>query len=378
MQRIAFLLCVLLLMPAVPARTQAPAKTSSGKTYAADAEFPLADDHFNTLYGRADGRYAWEHWHGSVRRWQKRFRADLEKTLGLDRMRSEMKGFVPTARQIDSEDLGFATRERWEVWTEPDVLLPVVVLRPAGVPGPLPLMITPHGHSKNTELFAGVYWDENDRVLAEDGERNIALQAVREGFLAIAPTARAFGKTRTLQDLKADATSSCHDYMLHDLLIGRTPVGERVWDIMKLIDWALADLQADPDRIVVSGHSGGGTATLYAGAVDTRIAVCIPSGAFSSYEASIGNIRHCECNYLPGMLNLGNMGDVAGLVAGRNLLIIQGKDDTIFPLEAAKAEFRKTEAIFKAAGQGACALAVGDGGHRYYKAPAWKFIHEHL
>ena len=225
---------------------------------------------------------------------------------------------------------------------------------------------------------AGVYWNDEDRSLAEDGERNIALQAVQEGFVAIAPTARAFGKTRTAPDLASDATSSCHDYMLRDLLVGRTPVGERVWDIMKIIDWSLENLPVDPGKIVVSGHSGGGTATLYAGAVDTRIAVCIPSGAFSSYEKSIGTIRHCECNYLPGMLNLGNMGDVAGLVAGRHLCIIQGKDDGIFPVDGAREEFTKTEEIFKAAGKGSCRLAVGNGGHRYYKDPAWKFIHECL
>ena len=87
--------------------------------------------------------------------------------------------------------------------------------------------------------------------LAEDGERNIALQAVQEGFVAIAPTARAFGKTRTAPDLASDATSSCHDYMLRDLLVGRTPVGERVWDIMKIIDWALGNLPVDGKNIIV-------------------------------------------------------------------------------------------------------------------------------
>ncbi len=340
--------------------------------------FPTAETHFDALYANAEGKYAWRNWKGSFRSWQKHFRADLEKTLGVDRMRREMKDFVPTATRLDCEDLGFATRERWEIRTEPDVLLPIVILRPKDIQGKVPVMITPHGHSKNTEMYAGIYWNESDRELAEDGERNIAWQAVQEGFIAIAPTARAFGKTRTRLDLAADATCSCHDYMLQDQLVGRTPVGDRVWDIMKIIDWALAELPADPDRVIVSGHSGGGTATLYAGAVDTRIALCLPSGSFSSYEESIGTQRHCECNYLPGIMNLGNMGDVAGLVAGRHLCIIQGKDDGIFPEHGVRSEFAKTEEIFKAAGKGSCALAVCDGGHRYYKEPAWKFIHENL
>ena len=336
------------------------------------------EDHFAALYSGAEGRYAWRGWKGSFRKWQKNFRAELEETLGITRISKELKDFKPSAVQIDNEDLGTYTRERWEIWTEPDVLLPIVILRSKNIQGKTGLMITPHGHSKNTELYAGVYWNDDDRSLAEDGERNIAVQAVQEGFLAVAPTARAFGKTRTKADLASNATSSCHDYMLHDLLVGRTPVGDRVWDIMKIIDWTLATQPVDPDKIVVSGHSGGGTATLYAGAVDTRIAVCMPSGAFSSYEKSIGTIKHCECNYLPGIMNLGNMGDIAGLVAGRNLCIIQGKTDGIFPIDGAREEFAKTEEIFKAARKGACALAEGDGGHRYYKDPAWKFIHSCL
>ena len=64
------------------------------------------------------------------------------------------------------------------------------------------------------------------------------------------------------------------------------------------------------------------------------------------------------------MLDLGNMGDVAGLLARRHICIIQGKDDGIFPIDGARSEFKKTEAIFRAAGKGASALAVGDGGHR--------------
>ena len=340
--------------------------------------YPTADDHFRNLYAAADGKYVWRNWKGGFKKWQKSFRSELEETLGLTRMSQEMKGFKPQARQLDSEDLGTYTRERWEIMTEPDVSLPIVILRPKGIKGSVPLMITPHGHSTNTELYAGVYWDESDRSLAEDGERNIAVQAVEEGFLAIAPTARAFGKTRTSSGLASDATSSCHEYMLHDLLVGRTPVGERVWDIMRIIDWALETQPVDPEKIIVSGHSGGGTATLYAGAVDTRIALCMPSGAFSSYEKSILAMPHCECNYIPGILNLGNMGDVAGLVAGRHLCVIQGKDDGIFPVDGAKEEIEKTKEIFAAAGKGSCELAVGDGGHRYYKTPAWAFIKKNL
>ena len=146
---IAMSLCVVTLLVTV-------------RTFAQDAGtgYPTAESHFDALYAKADGRYVWSNWKGSFNKWQKRFRAELEETLGIPRMRAAMPGFKPEARQLDSEDMGSFFRERWEIYTEPDVLLPVIILRPKEIQGKTGLMITPHGHSKNTELYAGVYWNE--------------------------------------------------------------------------------------------------------------------------------------------------------------------------------------------------------------------------
>ncbi len=130
-------------------------------------------------------------------------------------------------------------------------------------------MITPHGHGRNTEAYAGVYTDEEDRKHNEEGERDIAVQAVKQGYLAIAPTTRAFGETRSEEDLKKNANSSCSKQLLHDLLVGRTPIGERVWDVSRLIDWALKTLPVQESNIIVTGNSGGGTVSLFAAACDT-------------------------------------------------------------------------------------------------------------
>src|SRR5690606_31181384 len=121
--------------------------------------------------------------------------------------------------------------------------------------------------------YAGVYASEEERESGEVGERDIALQAVREGDLAIAPDMRAFAGLRRRQEREEDATSSCRTLQMHALLFGRTLVGERVWDVQRLIDWALGRPDVDPERVVVTGNSGGGTVSLFAGAVDERIRV---------------------------------------------------------------------------------------------------------
>lgn len=337
--------------------------------------------HLKTMYAHSEKRFAFEKLQAtSLEQWQEEFRAALWAQLGLDVVEKACAGFKPSARQIDCEDLGWCTRERWEIYTEPDVLLPFIIMRPKGIEGKkVPLMITPHGHGKNTESYAGIYQNEEQRFKAEQGERNIAVQAAQHGFIAIAPTARGFGKTRDERDLFEDNLSSCKDLMLRDALVGRTPVGDRVWDIMKLIDWALENLPVDDSNIIVSGNSGGGTASFYAGAIDTRISQTLPGSAFCDYESSIGLIDHCACNYVPGIMQLGDMGDIAGLIAPRAFCAIHGVKDEIFPIEGTRAAFATARKAFEAAGvPNNCALYEGPEGHRYYKAGAWDFILSHL
>jgi hypothetical protein len=88
---------------------------------------------------------------------------------------------------------------------------------------------------------------------------------------------------------------------------------------------------------------------------------------------------HCKCNYFPGVLEWGDMGDLAGLCAPKPLVIISGKDDPIFPVEQAKDEFRRTEKIYQAGNaDGMCRHVISNGGHRYYKADAWNEMNKFL
>jgi hypothetical protein len=336
--------------------------------------------HFSALYAGADMKFSFK---GSSRsdfeKWQKAFRPELKKHLGLDILENQLSDYQPKTQLVSSEDIGFAIREHWVIWTEPTVPLPFILLRPKNVEQPRGLAITPHGHSKNTELYAGIYRDEKERESGEIGERNVAIQAVKEGYFAIAPTTRGFGVTRTSEDQKSDVTSSCHTLLLYDILVGRTPIGDRVWDILKLIDWALKTLPFDPKKIVVTGNSGGGTVTLFAAACDTRISVAIPSSYFCTFTGSIGSLHHCECNYVPGIMQLGEMADVAGLIAPRPFCAVQGKLDYIFPIEESQKAFKHLKQIYTAAGvPDFCELYVGSEGHRYYKAGVWPFVKKYF
>ena len=200
---------------------------------------------------------------------------------------------------------------------------------------------------------------------------------IPQGYLVIAPTTRAFGETRSPADKNKDAVSSCRLQLMHDLLLGRTPIGDRVWDMSRLIDWAIEHQGVDPARIAITGNSGGGTVSLFAAACDTRISVAVPGCYFNTFAGSIGAIIHCDCNYVPGILRLGEMQDIAGLTAPRHFLAVAGRDDPIFPVAHTEAAFAQLAKVYQAASvPDRCELYVGDGGHRYYKERVWSFIAE--
>ncbi|NLC68515.1 MAG: hypothetical protein GX754_06965 [Clostridiaceae bacterium] len=92
----------------------------------------------------------------------------------------------------------------------------------------------------------------------------------------------------------------------------------------------------------------------------------------STYEDSIGAIYHCSCNFIPNIRRYFDMGDLAGLIAPRYLVIVCGKDDRIFPLDGVRKTFEIVKTMYRAAGTpGNCTLVVGNEGHRFYAGDAW-------
>ena len=338
-----------------------------------------AVQHFESLYAEAKGEFAFTaDTHVGWEAWQATFRPRLRQALGLATIAQDLAGYTPRAERDASVAFDDYVRESWHLWVEPTVPLPFYLLRPKDVKGPLPLVLTPHGHNR-PHVYVGIAKTDHERESIQAGERDIAVQAVREGYLAIAPTTRAFGETRTPRDKAEDTVHSCRTQLMHDLLVGRTPIGDRVWDMSRLIDWALATQDVDAARIAITGNSGGGTVSLFAAACETRISVAVPSCYFCTFAGSIGAMHHCDCNYVPGMLRLGEMYDVAGLIAPRAFCAISGAEDPIFPIEHAQFAFRQLQRIYRAAGVAEkCEHYVGDGGHRYYKAGAWPFIRKHF
>lgn len=216
-------------------------------------------------------------------------------------------------------------RQEWSIRTEPGMQVPFYLLLPSDRDPPYPIVITVHGHNETgKELAVGKYCDERQHEEITQQRRDMALQAVERGYAAIALDMRAFG---SLADSKpqADGQRACTRMQKNAQLYGRSLVGECVWDVLRLVDFVERRPTLDADRVGITGHSGGGAVTLLVAVLDDRLAPVAPNPYFCTFEDSILAIDHCACNYVPGLLRLGEMCDLAGLVAPRPLVVTTGK-----------------------------------------------------
>lgn len=233
-----------------------------------------------------------------------------------------------------------------------------------------PVMICLQGHSTGMHISMGRARFEGDEETANDGDRDFMKHCIKRGMAAVCLEQRCFGERG------GNPNPDCYVASMTALLSGRTLLGGRVWDIMKLIDVLgehFSD-KVDVNKVYCMGNSGGGTATFYSAALDKRIKAAIPSCAFATFSGSIGAMYHCACNYVPGISKYFDMAEIAGLIAPRPLVIVSGKEDKIFPLPTAEHEFSRLEELYyrNSAFPGNCVHVKGDGGHRFYEEPAYE------
>ncbi|MBO5286878.1 MAG: hypothetical protein J6B34_02005 [Clostridia bacterium] len=242
----------------------------------------------------------------------------------------------------------------------------------------LPLCVCLQGHVSGAHLSLGIEKFEYDSTyLREDGV-DFCLQAVKNGFAGLAIEQRGFGENGGDPD---KGYTKCAHTAMSALLMGRTLLGERVWDVMRVVDGVLENFgdYVTMDGSVLMGMSGGGTVTYYTACLDSRFEVYVPGVALCTFEDSIVEIEHCVCNYVPNMAKYFDMSDLAVLVAPKKLVVVSGKTDRWFPLKGAKGAFEKIKETYSALGcEENCVQVVGNGGHSFFVNEAWEAINRLL
>lgn len=172
---------------------------------------------------------------------------------------------------------------------------------------------------------------------------------------------------------------------------GYTPAGVEAWNGIRGIDYLLTRPEVDPERIGVTGISGGGAATFWIAAADERVKIAVPVSGMSDLESYVKNKivnGHCDCMFLYNTYQW-DWTTIAALIAPRPMLFANSDNDGIFPMDGNRRimeKLRKCYEMYDAAkAQGRPSLGLEEyvsvGGHDYrpdLRIAIFKFINKHL
>jgi dienelactone hydrolase len=304
--------------------------------------------------------------------WRRKLRTRFAELLGgLDEPRCDLAPKVSKRKKLD----GY-TREHVILQTRPGLALAAWVLSPHGLPAPRPTLICLQGHGAGKDEIVGLNDDGTQRDDLGGYQKDFALQAVRRGYMVIAPDMFSFGERRDPEEIAAGkGSSSCRRPSLAGMMLGVTVPGLRVYDVMRCVDYLETRPECDRKHIGCMGISGGGTITTFATALEDRIQAAFISGYLSYWKDSVFNILHCEDNYVPGILQIAEMPDIATLIAPRPVFFENGTQDSIFPLKSARAAFKAIRAAYDVLGvEHRAGMQVFEGEHQFCGDKGFPFL----
>ncbi len=165
---------------------------------------------------------------------------------------------------------------------------------------------------------------------------------------------------------------------------GYTPAGVECLNGIRGIDYLVSRPDVDPERIAVTGISGGGAATFWIAAADERVKVAVPVSGMADLVSYVPNRvinGHCDCMFLYNTFQW-PWTCIAALVAPRPLLFVNSDQDSIFPMDANQRVINRLEQIYSLYGAGDFVDSiVSIGGHAYrqdIRQAAYRFINMHL
>ena len=263
----------------------------------------------------------------------------LEKTVatraeweaGRDRLRGELKemlGLQPEPPRTDLQPVVTGTFEEAGCVVEnlhfqpmPRLYLAANLYRPKSASGKLPAILYVCGHSNVEEngvsLGNKTAYHHHGLWFARHGYVCLIIDTVQWGELV----GHHHGTYRLGRWWWASR--------------GFTPAGVEAWNGIRALDYLSSRPEVDPERLGMTGRSGGGAYTWWVAAIDERVKVAAPTAGIASLRNHVmdGCIEgHCDCMFMHNLYQW-NFDRVAALVAPRPLLILNTDKDDIFPLD---------------------------------------------
>jgi len=300
-------------------------------------------------------------------------------------------------------------QQKWYITTSPGERMPVLLLVPHGLEAPAPAMVALHCHG-------GMYYFGKKKLVEEPNDPAILTQyrqqaydgiaiasdLARRGYVVAVSDSFYFGERRITvpppvemqRDFLLVSEGSDHWIELLDQLSARmegtvakslalagvTWPGILLWDDMRTVDFLQTRPEVDPNSIGAVGLCTGGMRAALLGALDPRVrATCIVGWMSTLYEMLENTVGgHSWANIIPGLTRVLDWPDLAALHAPQPLLVMQGSQDTLFPLNGFQKAAERLRAVYaKAGAPGSLDIGLFDLPHVFsldMQRHAWAFF----
>jgi len=236
-----------------------------------------------------------------TRAWQRNVRAKLSGILKIDDLLAK-RGEIPlNGKELVSTDRGTHLVKELQIRSTPGRNIRIIVTVPSSRKGPVPAVVCIGGHG-------------SDQYSPYD-EPGLFCQVAKDGSKAKADRIyRGFGTILAKRGYVTISTTVSQHEVYEK---GRLLMAERLWDLIRCVDYLKSMPEVDGSRIGCAGLSLGGEMAMWLGAMDERIAATVSSGFLTTMDNMEQN--HCMCWKFEGLRELVDYADIYSLIAPRPL-----------------------------------------------------------
>ena len=291
--------------------------------------------------------------------WQTQVRTQLQGLLKLNGLIKTKQNIPLRPERISLTDRGSYQVEELTISATTGRRIRIIVTRPKGQDrsGPAVVCIGGHGSTLHSPYGPDTVSRDEDRVQRDRIYKAFGTALTKAGYVTISTTV------------------SQHE-VYED---GRLLMGERLWDLMRCVDYLESLPQVDKTRIGCAGLSLGGEMAMWLGALDQRMAATVSAGFLTVMDHMEQN--HCMCWKFLGLRDLVDFADIYALTAPRALQCQNGlrEPESQFYVPLARQAFEQIRPAYCDLERPEnCVLDVHPGAHEIDLPALLYFCDKHL
>jgi len=278
----------------------------------------------------------------SAEDWKQRQR-QVQQTL------HDIVGPFPERTPLNAKVTGVVTKEGYRVEkivfeSMPGYLVTAALFVPSNLTEKRPAILNVIGHS--TASFR------------RDIYQVVILNLVKKGFIVLAMDPYGQGERIDYFDVEkgrstVGGSTGIHSYIGNQMfLTGVSPGRYFVWDGIRAIDYLQTREEVDPERIGLTGLSGGGTQTSYISIFDDRVKAAAPSCYITGFRRLLESIgpQDAEQNFYHAVARRLTHADFLEVRAPRPTLIVATTRD-FFSIQGARETYVEVKKAYTALGR---------------------------